>query len=71
MADGNLTLSDVNAAISKILAGGQEYTIGSRRLRRADLDKLLALRDQLVGADAADESFPLMPGVAVSVFDRR
>ena len=71
MADGNLTLSDVNAAISNILAGGQEYTIGSRRLRRADLDKLLALRDQLAGADAADESFPLMPGVAVSVFDRR
>ena len=71
MADENLTLSDVNAAISKILAGGQEYTIGSRRLRRADLDKLLALRDQLAGADAADESLPLMPGVAVSVFDRR
>ena len=33
-------LTQVNAAITSVLAGGQSYKIGSRQLNRADLAKL-------------------------------
>ena len=51
-----MTLSDyeiqqdlVNQAISKILSGAQEYRIGTRTVRRADLSALLAERRRLEG----------------------
>ena len=39
----------VNQAISKILSGAQEYRIGTRTVRRADLSALLAERRRLEG----------------------
>lgn len=66
-----LTLDEINAAIRTILSGGQEYTIGDRKLRRADLADLMNLRAQLAGTESTSDAYPLMPGVCVSVFDRR
>ena len=40
-------LTEVQAAISAITTGGQEYQIGSRKVRRADLAQLQALESQL------------------------
>lgn len=41
-------LTDVETAISKILAGGvAEYYIGGKRVTYFDLDKLCRLRDDL------------------------
>ena len=39
----------VNQAINKILSGAQEYRIGTRTVRRADLSALLAERRRLEG----------------------
>ena len=39
----------VNQAISKILSGAQEYRIGTRTVRRADLSALLSERRRLEG----------------------
>jgi len=44
MAD--TTLAQVEAAIQRALANGEEFAMGDIR-RRTDLTKLLALRDQL------------------------
>ena len=47
-------LSEVNNAILTILAGGQSYTIGSRKLTRADLSQLYKMRQDLESATAAE-----------------
>lgn len=60
-------LDQVNAAISAILNGAQEYSIGSRRLRRADLKVLFIERRQLEAALAEQNNYT----VSVAVFDRR
>ncbi|HQA07583.1 MAG TPA: peptidylprolyl isomerase [Syntrophomonadaceae bacterium] len=60
-------LDQVNAAISAILQGAQEYTIGSRRIRRADLQVLFEERRRLEAALAHEKGF----STTVAVFDRR
>ncbi len=60
-------LEQVNAAINAILNGAQEYSIGSRRLRRADLKVLFNERRQLEAALAEQNNYT----VSVAVFDRR
>ncbi len=45
--DKQVQLDQINAAISAILTGAQEYSIGSRRLRRADLRVLYDERRRL------------------------
>ena len=60
-------LDQVNGAISAILAGAQEYRIGTRSLRRADLQVLFAERKRLEAA-VADENGH---STTVAVFDRR
>lgn len=64
-------LEEVNSAISKILAGGQSYTIGSRSLTRADLGELRAMRDDLESAIASGSSSMLLDRTCVAVFDGR
>ena len=49
-------LSEINKAILTILNGSQEYTIGSRKLKRADLAELYKMRKELESQVAADET---------------
>lgn len=60
-------LDQINRAISAIESGAQEYSVGSRRLRRADLATLYKerriLQQQLVQESGG--------GTYVTVFDRR
>lgn len=49
LSDYEIQLDLVNQAISKILSGAQEYRIGTRTVRRADLSTLLAERRRLEG----------------------
>lgn len=60
-------LEQINNAIKAIEDGAQEYTIGSRRLRRPDLSTLYQerrlLRQQLYEENSGS--------VTVAVFDRR
>ena len=49
LSDYEIQLDLVNQAISKILSGAQEYRIGTRTVRRADLSALLAERRRLEG----------------------
>lgn len=60
-------LTQINTAISAIESGAQEYTIGSRRLRRPDLSVLYQERRQLqqqLIQEYAGDTF-------VAAFDRR
>lgn len=49
-------LVQINNAISAILLGGQSYTIGSRKLTRADLSQLYKMRQDLESQAIADEN---------------
>jgi len=60
-------LDQINAAITAILSGAQEYSIGSRRLRRADLKVLFEERRRLEMALADQQGY----NTTVAVFDRR
>lgn len=60
-------LNQINAAITAILGGAQEYSIGSRRLRRPDLNILFEERRRLEAA-LADENGNT---TTVAYFDRR
>ena len=48
-------LAQINNAITAILLGGQSYTIGSRKLTRADLSQLYKMRQDLEAQAIADE----------------
>lgn len=65
-------INQINEAITAIEIGGQEYQIGNRRLKRADLSLLYKrqkeLQDQLAFSNG-DGS--LLANTFVSVFDRR
>ena len=63
-------LTQVNTAISKILISGQSYQIGSRKLTRADLKELYAIRNDLQ-AQAAAGTPGLLDDCYVAVFDSR
>lgn len=65
-------LNQINEAITAIEIGGQEYQIGPRRLKRADLSLLYKRQKELlaqVGYENGDSS--LLANTYVSVFDRR
>ena len=64
-------LEQVNSAISKVLAGGQSYKMGSRSLTRADLSTLKALRDDLEAQADTGEATGLFDRTFVAVFDGR
>ena len=63
-------LTQVNTAISKILLSGQSYQIGSRKLTRADLKQLYAIRNDLPAQVAAGTP-GLLDDCYVAVFDSR
>mgnify|MGYP000592364687 CR=1 FL=1 len=60
-------LEQINKAIGAIENGAQEYSIGSRRLRRADLSILYQERRSLMRQLIEENG----GNVAVAVFDRR
>lgn len=60
-------LASINAEIAKITGGAQEYQIGGRRIRKADLRVLLEEKRRLE-AKVAEEAGG---NVGVAVFDRR
>lgn len=74
-ASGNFTpaelLAEVNKAIQAVLVGGQSYKIGSRSLTRADLNLLLATRNDLTAQIAAEEDNGLFSDTYVVFFDGR
>lgn len=64
-------LIEVEQALSSIALGGQSYTIGSRKLTRADYSALLARKKELQAAIASEGNTSLFDNTYVSYFDRR
>jgi len=65
-------LQQVNNAIAAIEIGGQEYQIGSRRLKRADLALLYKRQKELkTQAEAENSDGLVLANTSVAVFDRR
>jgi hypothetical protein len=60
-------LNQINQAITAIENGAQEYSIGSRRLRRPDLSVLYNERRLLQQQFSEENS----GGISVATFDRR
>lgn len=65
-------LQQINNAITAIEIGGQEYQIGNRRLKRADLSLLYQRQKELMQQIATEKSDgTLLGNVFVATFDRR
>ncbi|MEK5069804.1 peptidylprolyl isomerase [Sporosarcina sp. FSL K6-1508] len=65
-------LQQINNAIAAIEIGGQEYQIGSRRLKRADLSLLYQRQKELQAQVEAQQSDGLvLANTSVATFDRR
>lgn len=64
-------LSQVNQAIMNIMVGGQSYQIGSRKLTRADLSTLRAMKKELGAQVNAEGSSELLDNTYVAVFEGR
>ena len=64
-------LGVINNAIYNILAGGQSYQIGSRRLTRADLALLCEMQRKLQAQIANQNGGTLFSDTVVAVFDGR
>jgi len=65
-------LQQVNNAIAAIEIGGQEYQIGSRRLKRADLSVLYMRQKELKDQLEVEKSDGFgLANTSVAIFDRR
>jgi hypothetical protein len=64
-------LKEVNNAIYKIAVAGQEYKIGSRYLKRADLKELYKIRNDLMAQEASENQTGFFDDCYVAVFDKR
>jgi len=65
-------LQQVNNAIAAIEIGGQEYQIGSRRLKRADLSVLYRRQKELKDQLEVEKSDGFgLANTSVAIFDRR
>lgn len=65
-------LQQINDAIAAIEIGGQEYQIGTRRLKRADLSLLYQRQKELQAQAEAEKSDSLyLANTSVAIFDRR
>lgn len=65
-------LQQINDAIAAIEIGGQEYQIGTRRLKRADLSLLYQRQKELQAQLEAEKSDGfLLANTSVATFDRR
>ena len=72
----NLSISEqlqqVNDAIAAIEIGGQEYQIGTRRLKRADLSLLYQRQKELQQQIESEKTDSVMLlNASVAIFDRR
>lgn len=65
-------LAEIEKALTAVTLGGQSYTIGSRKLTRADYSALLARKKELQADIAAEEGGNhLWEDTFVSVFEGR
>lgn len=64
-------LLEVQQALSAVTLGAQSYTIGSRRLTRAEYSQLLARQKELQAQIAAEDNAGLIDDTYVAVFDSR
>lgn len=64
-------LAQVEAAIQKILVGGQSYRLGNRSLTRADLGLLRQMRGELAAQISGEESSSLLPNTCAAFFEGR
>lgn len=64
-------LQEVNKAIYSVLAGGQSYQIGSRKLTRADLNLLYNMKNDLTAQVQREGETQLLDDTYVAVFDGR
>lgn len=64
-------LIEVQTALSHVALGGQSYTIGSRKLTRAEYSQLLARQKELQAQIAAEDGEGLLDDTYVAVFDGR
>lgn len=65
-------LQQVNDAIAAIEIGGQEYQIGTRRLKRADLSLLYQRQKELQQQLSTENDGGLtLSNTSVAIFDRR
>ena len=64
-------LLEVQQALSNVALGGQSYTIGSRKLTRAEYSQLLARQKELQAQIAAEGDAGLLDDTYVAVFDGR
>ena len=64
-------LLEVQQALSNVTLGGQSYTIGSRKLTRAEYSALLARQKELQAQLAAEDNVGLLDDTYVAVFDGR
>lgn len=71
MSETETQLTEVNAAISKILSGGQSYKIGSRSLTRADLSELYKMKKELEAQAKEESGAQLGRAAALVYFDGR
>ena len=62
-------LSQVNQAITNIMVGGQSYQIGSRKLTRADLSTLRAMKKELEAQVNAEGSSELLDNTYLNQID--
>lgn len=67
----NEQLEEINRAISAVLSGAQQYKIGSRSVQRADLKQLYAMKNDLMGQVAAENTGGLLDDCYVAIFDSR
>ena len=71
LTDARDLLVEVDTAIRTIMVGGQSYQIGSRKLTRADLAQLRAMKKELQAEIAAENSSGFFDDTYVAFFDGR
>ena len=64
-------LAEIEKALTSVTLGGQSYTIGSRKLTRADYSALLARKKELQAEIAAGDGTNLWDDTFVGVFEGR
>lgn len=64
-------LAEIEKALTSVTLGGQSYTIGSRKLTRADYSALLARKKELQAEIAAGDGTHLWDDTFVGVFEGR
>lgn len=64
-------LKEINKAICTVLAGGQSYQIGTRRLTRADLKQLYEMKNEFEAQVNVESGNELFDNAYVARFEGR